>query len=163
MLYKQSNIELGVITERKALDQLNCTIFVTNHGAKDIEQLRIKILNPVSNDISCENNYFSVLLQGEQQKIYIDARILSYPIGPFIMKLSYVEENRDVSLQVLLPITIVKLMNYRNLLEPISNPQRLVLRYDKKIVNSLESLSTYFPGVDFSADGSGNQRGRMQI
>jgi hypothetical protein len=55
-----------------------------------------------------------VLLQGEQQKIYIDAHIQSYPMGPFILKISYVEDDRDINMQLLLPITILKLVTYQN-------------------------------------------------
>jgi hypothetical protein len=40
---------LGVITEKKSLDHINCTVFITNYGGKDMRELRIKILNPSVN------------------------------------------------------------------------------------------------------------------
>ena len=88
---------------------------------------------------------------------------MSYPIGPFILKLSYVEEDRDVGIQLLVPITLIKLVSYQNRSTGIASPQRQLIRYDRKVVNSPESLSTFFPGVDFSTDSNGNQRAKMSV
>lgn len=104
-----------------------------------------------------------MVLQGEQQKVYVDAKILGYPMGPFIMKLSYIDEDRDVSMQLLLPITIIKLVTYQNRATAIASPQRLLVRYDRKVLNSQDSLTTFFPGVDVSTDNSGTQRARMSV
>ena len=51
LLYKQYNIEIGVITELKDSNNLNETVFLTNYGTKDLHNIRIKILNPTSNQI----------------------------------------------------------------------------------------------------------------
>ena len=62
-----------------------------------------------------------------------------------------------------MPITLIKLVSYQNRSTGIASPQRQLIRYDRKVVNSPESLSTFFPGVDFSTDSNGNQRAKMSV
>jgi len=66
-------------------------------------------------------------------------------------------------MQLLMPITIIKLVAYQNRLSSIASPHRLLIRYDRKVLNSPESLANFFPEVDFSTDGNGNQRAKMLV
>ena len=51
LLYKQNNIEIGVITEVTSFNTISCTMFLTNYGTKSINNIRLKVLNPTSNQI----------------------------------------------------------------------------------------------------------------
>jgi hypothetical protein len=37
---------------------------MTNYGIKDINDVRIKILNPSTNDITCEASHYEIFQQG---------------------------------------------------------------------------------------------------
>ena len=53
LLYKLNNIEVGVISELKAEDEVSVAVFLTNYGSKDIQGIKLKILNPANNEVKC--------------------------------------------------------------------------------------------------------------
>lgn len=57
LLYKQNNIEIGVITEVTSSNTLSVTLFLTNYGTKNINNIRLKVLNPTSNQIEMDTNH----------------------------------------------------------------------------------------------------------
>ena len=59
-----------------------------------------------------------MLLQGEQQKFYVDAKIMSYPMGPFVLRILY----EDINIQLLLPINIVKMVEAEDRSSPLTEP-----------------------------------------
>lgn len=153
MLYKQSNIEIGVITELKDSNNLNETVFLTNYGMKDLHNIRIKILNPTSNQIEPDINHIDRLKQGEQHKVYVDALLMQYPIGPVVLKLEYSDDQMENTVQLLLPISIVKLVRAYTRHNPyIQEYKRAQFKYDHKMIQNASIFKDYFPQVEYKIE-----------
>jgi hypothetical protein len=73
-------------------------------------------------------------------------------MGPFILTIS----TEDTVLQLLLPITIVRLVSVTDRAEELKQPSRLNIRYDHKVVNTVEILKEYFPNVNFTQTAGGD-------
>ena len=119
---------------------------MTNNGSLDLHNLRFKILNPTNNQIEADVKHIETISKGEQQKIYIDALLHSYPIGPVVLKMEYYDTNTENMVQLLLPVSIIKLVRASSRRSDFrGSPRSIQFKFDHKMIQNLSVLKEYFP------------------